>query len=249
MNTCMHCGFTGEPEDFKHPTGKVCKKCYRKQDNKRHEKNREKVNKRNRNRYRKNPEHFLKQQKKYYDNNHEHILKRRKEHRKNNHERINEQKRIASRKNGVLPWSKIKHFRLGLYIEQTIAAMFGSVTEPYDTPDIDFICPNGYKMQVKAASIVLFRGNPRWVFHIRKNIIADYFILVAVNKIDDINKEDFKPRHIWMMKGNILNKRHSVSKTPSRVSKWDKYSIMEEYENRFTVCCSMIKRDNEKKCQ
>ena len=119
--------------------------------------------------------------------------------------------------------------------------MFGVPTEPHNTPDVDFICPNGYKMQVKTASITYSRGNPRWNFGINKNKVADYFILVAVNNTEDINKEDFKPTHIWLMEGRFVNEEVGISVTPSRISKWDEYSIMEEYGNKFVACCNTIK--------
>ena len=124
--------------------------------------------------------------------------------------------------------------------------MFGVPTEPHNTPDVDFICPNGYKMQVKTASITYSRGNPRWSFKLKKNKVADYFILVAVNNVNDINKRNFKPEHIWLMKGNLLNDKTSTSVAPSRVSKWNKYSIMKEYENKFVDCCNTIKENKVK---
>lgn len=71
--------------------------------------------------------------------------------------------------------------------------------------------------------------------------MADYFILVTVNNTEDIDKEDFKPNNIWMMKGNVLNNKTGTSVTPSTIHKWDEYSIMEEYENKFIACCTAIK--------
>ena len=121
--------------------------------------------------------------------------------------------------------------------------MFGSVAEVTNNPGVDFICPNGYKIQVKAASTTYNRGNPQWSFRIKNNKTVDYFILVAVNHIEDIDKEDFKPEHIWMMKGNVLNRKAGTSITPSRISKWNKYSIIKEYENKFVACCTMMKRN------
>ena len=204
--------------------------------------NREKVLKRHEEYRRANPEKIAEGKKKHREKNRERILIKQKEYHKNNRKKELEQKRIKRRKNGGLPWTEIKSLRLGLYIEQTIATMFGSVAEPYSTPDIDFICPQGYKIQVKAASLTFLCGNPRWKFKINKNKVVDYFILVAVNKSEDIDEEDFKPTHIWMMEGNVLNNKMSTSITPSRISKWNKYSITEEYKNKFVSCCATIKK-------
>ena len=219
MNTCMHCGFIGNPEEFRYPKGSVCKKCRREQQNKTYQNNKENINKERNKTYQNNKENINKERRKRRQDDQEKFRNREGNYRQRNRERIREQARIRRRKKGIPPWSEIKSLRLGLYIERTIASMFGVPTEPHNTPDIDFICPNGYKMQVKTASVTYGRGNPRWSFGINKNKIADHFILVAVNNIDDIDKEDFKPEHIWMMKGNILNMQSGTSITPSRISK------------------------------
>ena len=302
MNTCKHCGFVGNPEEFRNPAGIVCEKCHEKyqkeyrennkekitetgrkyrennkekiaeikkkysENNKEklaeqrrkqyqanreenlerrriyRENNKEKIAEQNR-RYREsNKEKIAEHDREYYKNNSEKILEQHKKYRKENSGKINEQARFKRRKVGILPWTEIKHLRLGLYIEQTIAAMFGVPTEPHNNPDVDFVCPQGYKMQVKVSSVSHSKNkNPTWRFHINKNKIADYFILVAVNNAEDIDKEDFKPIHIWMMKGKLINKKGTISTVLSRVPKWNKYSIMEEYENRFVACCTTIK--------
>lgn len=219
MNICKHCGFTGESEDFVNPRGKVCEKCHKKQQKKRNDE------------YRKNnKEKIPENNREYYQINRKQILEKTKKQR---------------RRNGMLPWSEIKHLRLGLYIEQTIAAMFGVSTEVFSNKAVDFICPGGYKIQVKAASLTNTE-HPRWSFQIEKNKVADYFILVAVNNANDIDKEDFRPTHIWMMKGNVLSNKVGTTISLSRVSKWNKYSIMEKYENKFVACCNIIKENEPK---
>lgn len=247
MNTCKHCGFTGESDDFVRPKGKVCKECRRAQISKYKKKYRknncEKISKDLKYYYQKNKERLKARSRKHGRKNREKIIKNKKVYYRNNREEINKKDTIKRRKNGSLPWTEIKSLRLGLYIEQAIAAMFGVPTEQYGNPGVDFICPNRYKIQVKTASITYSHDNPRWTFKIKKNKIVDYFILVAVNNTEDIDKEDFKPTHIWMMKGNILNKQSGTSVTPSRVSKWNKYSIIEKYENRFIKCCTTIKEN------
>ena len=227
MNTCKHCGFIGNPEDFRKPKGKVCIKCYKKQLKKRREINKEKITERDR---------------KYRENNKKKIAEQKKKHLQANHEEINKRRRIKRRKKGILHWSEVRHLRLGLYIEKAIAKMFGSIAEVTNNPGVDFVCPNGYKMQVKVSSMRYNHGkHPAWSFGIRRNKVVDYFILVAVNSSEDIDKEDFKPINIWLMKGKLVNKQGDVSVALSRISKWDEYSIMKEYENKFVACCTTIK--------
>lgn len=205
--------------------------------------NREETNKKQREYRENNRERINEQARKRFQENSEHKRQLRKENYYRNHERELERNRIASRKRGILPWTEIKSLRFGLYIEQTIARTFGSVAEPHNNPDIDFVCPQGYKIQVKVSSMRYSYGKyPNWAFDINKNKIADYFILVAVNNSEDIDKENFKPLHIWMMKGYLLNRKSGTGISPSRISKWNKYSIMEEYENKFVTCCNTIKK-------
>ena len=208
--------------------------------------NKEEINGKNKKYYEDNCERINKQTKEYRRNNRELIVERKKKYREDNKEKIAEHSKEQYEKNrernGILHWSQIKHLCLGLYVEKAIAGMFGVPTEQHGNPKVDFICPNGYKIQVKTSSIRYNRGASSWIFHIDRNKIADYFILVAVNNIDDINKEDFEPAHIWMIKGKVINKQAGASVTPSRVSKWDEYSIMEEYENKFINCCNTIKK-------
>ena len=260
MNVCKHCGFIGKPEDFKNPNGRVCKDCYRKRQsryNKKYRKNNsKKICEGKKRDYQHNRERILKQKREYYKDNremfrernklwHNSDSERQKEQYQLNKEEICKQQRKRYENNrekyGHLPWTEIKNLRLGLYIEKVIASLFGVPTETFGTPDIDFTCPNGYKIQVKTASITYSRGNPRWSFKLKKNKVADYFILVAVNNVNDINKRNFKPTHIWLMEGHLLNYKTGTSISLSRISKWDKYSIMEEYESRFTDCCAKIK--------
>ena len=266
MNTCKYCGFTGNPEEFRNPSGRVCKECRkeqkRKQSNKRYRDSPEKVKKQQKKYQQSNKDVISEQKKEHYKNNRDEIRKRQKEdyenHReqrlkkqnkyyRDNRERICEQATTKRRKNGILPWTEIKHLRLGLYVEQVVASMFGSVTESLGNPDVDFICPQGYKIQVKVSSKRFIQNkSPSWGFNIKKNKIADHFILVAVNNIDDIDKEDFKPLYIWLMEGCLLNHKAKTSIALPRLHKWDKYSIMEEYENKFITCCDAIKENKAK---
>ena len=261
MNTCKHCGFTGESEEFRRPKGKVCKECYNKcrrerrknnhkqiikQEGDYRKKNRKRINKQAKEFRENNPGKFIEYGRKYRNKNREEINKCEKERRDENREEFNKRERERYRNNrakhGILPWTEVKSLRLGLYIEQTIARVFGSVAEPYGTPDIDFICPQGYKIQVKVSSLGK-NEYPNWNFGIKKNKVADYFVLVAVNNIDDIDKENFKPAHMWMMEGDVLNDKTGTSVSPSTISKWDEYSIKKGYKNKFINCCKVMKKD------
>lgn len=225
------------------------------------EKNREELNKRRCENRENNREEFNRKAREYYENNKERINKNNKERYYKNDEYNRQRRKIyyhknrkkmleinrkSRRKRGILPWTEIKKLRFGLYIEKAVASMFGSIAEEYNNRFIDFVCPQGYKMQVKASSMIHSRSYPCWAFHINKNTVVDYFILVAVNNADDIDKEDFKPVQIWMMEGNVVNNKDVVRIYPNKLSKWDEYSILDKYGNKLTQCCTTIKHSDMK---
>ena len=98
MNTCKHCGFTGKPEDFRYPTGSVCKKCRGEQQNKTHQNNKEKINKERNKSYQNNKDNINKERRKHRQDNQEKFRNREGNYRQRNRERIREQVRIYRRK-------------------------------------------------------------------------------------------------------------------------------------------------------
>jgi hypothetical protein len=125
---------------------------------------------------------------------------------------------------------------LGVYIaERVLSKVFNDVeTMPYGHSGYDFICNKGKKIDVKSAC-ARHRSNTNinWVFHIRKNKIADYFLCIAFD-----NREDLNPIKMWMIPGNILNHLTHTSIGNRTMSKWEEYEmdITKTYE-----CCEQMK--------
>ena len=96
----------------------------------------------------------------------------------------------------------------------------------------DFICSNGYKIDVKSSTL----HDNRWGFYIRYNTIADYFLCLAFD-----NRNDLNPQHLWLIPGYILNDKSGVSITESTLDKWKKY---EQPINDVITCCDTMKTNN-----
>ncbi len=115
---------------------------------------------------------------------------------------------------------------LGIYIaENAISKLFkGSQKMPFNNIGYDIICPKGHRIDVK--STILNRYNI-FNFHINRNKIADYFILVAFNNIMEL-----KPLHLWIIKGdeNISGCPMRELKTLSMLNEHDHLEDYQKYE-------------------
>ena len=107
---------------------------------------------------------------------------------------------------------------------------------PHYNIGYDIICPRGDRIEVKAT--VLSRYNI-FNFHISRNMIADYFVLVAFN-----NFIELKPLHLWIIKGdenisgcpmrnlNIL----SILNEPDYLSIYQKYEKTDRLDKLKNIC-------------
>lgn len=145
---------------------------------------------------------------------------------------------------------------LGVYIaERILPLLFENVEKmPDGNPGFDFICGNGYKIDVKSACLSRDR---EWVFIINKNKIADYFFMVA---FDD--REKLGVIHIWLIKGDsviektntyqseefIFNEKYAVviSKGNRSLKRWKKHEKTDLLEKAQKIC-NEFKNDN--KCK
>ncbi len=102
---------------------------------------------------------------------------------------------------------------LGVYWAETILSKIYENVQimPINNPGYDFICKNGYKIDVKSSCLGI---ENRWVFSIKKNKIADFFLLIAFD-----NRESKKPEHIWLIKNNecIITERKSYPLNEKRL--------------------------------
>lgn len=124
---------------------------------------------------------------------------------------------------------------LGIHIaERILSHIYPNVERmSINNHGYDFICGKGYKIDVKSGCLREDQNN-RWLFHINKNIIADYFMCLAFD-----NREDFNPLHIWLIPGNILNYKTTVTISQSTLKKWNMY---EQSIDKVVSCCNTIRK-------
>ena len=125
---------------------------------------------------------------------------------------------------------------LGVYVaERVLSHVFKDVQRmPYGTPGFDFRCGKGYMVDVKSSCR---HHHPRWadswLFHIRKNPVAEYFLCLAFD-----NRYVLDPEHIWLIPAGDINDRDTIGITESKLDKWQKY---EQSVDRVIACCNAMK--------
>ncbi len=134
---------------------------------------------------------------------------------------------------------------LGIHIaERVLSHVFESVTRmPNNNPGYDFICKKGYKIDVKSSALRVSHKKTttkKWDFTIRRNKIADYFILLAFD-----NRTDLNPLHIWLIKGEEiirekkLNNMHALAISELQTVQFEKYRKNSEID-KVIVCCTEL---------
>ena len=116
---------------------------------------------------------------------------------------------------------------LGITIGEEVACRYfkNPIRAPYGTSGYDLICQNGFKIDVKLATL---GKNGSWTFGIRNRTgeKPDYYLLLAMESIDVLT-----PRHIWLIPVDAVIGRHKlgdkicfgVSKnTVSKIAKYEK---------------------------
>lgn len=141
---------------------------------------------------------------------------------------------------------------LGVHIaERILSKIFLEVQRlPLHNKGYDFICSKEHKIDVKSAC--LFKEDNAWHFHIRRNKVADYFLLIAFD-----NRISLNPRHIWLISGTetiktMLNRKKYVSnqlnsKNELQIFNSEHLNIFKEYElidklEKIKECCAQLRR-------
>lgn len=121
---------------------------------------------------------------------------------------------------------------LGVHIaERVLSYVFKDVeVMPYGNPGYDFTCNKGKLIDAKSSCI---RKDGSWMFSIRRNIVADFFICLAFD-----NRKDLTPLHAWMIPGNKLNHLKTTSISQSTIHKWDEYRLD---LSKISACCDEIR--------
>ena len=193
--------------------------------------------------YRNNIEHRKKKHKEHYQNHKERINKRNKKYKENHKEEASKQNKEWYERTGRQQKGKTSMYKdksctayLGIVVAERLCRhLFKDVqVMSYGNPKFDFICNHGKKIDVKSACITIQNNKyPRWLFRIRKNVTADFFILVAFD-----NRTDLNPLHLWMIPGHEINQQGNVSISPSTIHKWDKWKMD---INGAQICCTEMK--------
>jgi hypothetical protein len=159
---------------------------------------------------------------------------------KSNPERAKEYCRESSYRRGAKPATENKSCPayLGCVIAETVLSheFPGFKRMPYGNKGYDYDCTKGFKIDVKSGCRNCHENlTDRWIFTIRKNQIADYFLCIAFD-----NRKLLNPEHIWLIPGNLVNSTigFSVSDLPKSLAKWSQY---ERPLENVLKCCNKLR--------
>ena len=141
------------------------------------------------------------------------------------------------RKRGVLPYSENKKCSqyLGVHIaENVLRHVFNDVkVMPHNNPGYDFICGGGHKIDVKSSCRHHSRYADNWVFYIKKNKMAKYFLCIAFD-----NRDDITPEHVWLIPSDEVNDKTGASIAITTLDKWKEYELPID---KVITCCNSMK--------
>ena len=126
---------------------------------------------------------------------------------------------------------------LGITVaERVLSKVFKNVERmPNNNPGYDFICNKGYKIDVKSSTKMKYRNG--WLFNIRYNKIADYFLCLVFDDRKNLNL-----LHIWLIPSNKINNLMGLVISESKLDKWNKYELFDKL-NKVIACCNMMKNN------
>ena len=127
---------------------------------------------------------------------------------------------------------------LGVIIaEQLLAKAFKNVERmPSNNKGFDFKCNHGYMIDVKSSTKNKKRN--AWLFMIKQNQIADYFLCLAFD-----NRQNLNPLHIWLIPSKEINYLKGLSISEGTINKWNKYELTDKLD-KVIGCCNIMKGDN-----
>lgn len=124
--------------------------------------------------------------------------------------------------------------------EKYVFALFeDAVRMPNNNPGYDWICKKGEKIQHGARCLCKSKDSYVWVFSIKYDNIADYFMLTGWDNRDSLN-----PLHIWLFhKDDIIRGRKfwrrdslSIINRPEYLAEFDKYEVTDKLEKLKELC-------------
>lgn len=246
--TCKSCG------EYKETHGHgLCRKCYNKQYGKQNraelnrkakiyqEDNRDEINLRGRKRYAANSETFRQKNRLYHAEHRDELNQKNRLYYDAHRDKINMARGEKRHNEGETSMAENRECSLflGVHVaEQVLSKVFKNVVRmPNGNAGYDFICNKGKKIDAKSSCTHVSGSD--WTFSIRKNKIADMFLLLTFN-----NRDDLKPLHIWLIPADVINHRQNIGISESNLPKWDKYKLD---INKVTACCDVMKQTNQEK--
>jgi len=108
--------------------------------------------------------------------------------------------------------------------ETVLKSLYGKVERmQYGNSGFDFVC-NGNKIDVKTSCISHDKrwNSDRWSYSIKKNEIADMFLLIAYESRTSLNV-----MHIWLVEASKVNDLVAlkISNNEKTLRKWKKYEL------------------------
>ena len=115
----------------------------------------------------------------------------------------------------------------------------GAVRMRHNNPGFDWICKRGDKIDNKGRCLIYNNKSPNWIFNIRYNNIADWFILSAWDSRDSLT-----PLHVWAFhKDDIVGGKKfwrrdsfSITNTPKGLKEFEKYEITGRLDKLKELC-------------
>ena len=243
---CKACG-----EDKKHQGHGLCKVCYHKQyyertraEHKRkakiyQETHTEEIQQHKKEYYAAHREKFRQKDRLYKAEHRDELIQKRRAHYEAHRNEINIARGEKRHDNGGTAMDENRECTLflGVHVaEQVLSKVFKNVIRmPLQNPGYDFVCNKGKKIDVKSSCTHASGSN--WAFDIRKNKIADMFLLLAFN-----NRDDLKPLHIWLVPADLINHIQNAGISESTLLKWDEYKLDID---KVTACCDSMKRNQQ----
>lgn len=135
---------------------------------------------------------------------------------------------------------------LGIHIAERILPEIYENVEmmPLCNTGFDAICSKDYKIDVKSSCILSNRSYNYYNFSIKKNIIADYFIMFGFD-----NRENLNLLIIWLIKGTEIIKGRKlneikelkIANSDIGINKYKKYELSNELLSKAKDVCKKLK--------
>jgi hypothetical protein len=129
---------------------------------------------------------------------------------------------------------------LGVHVaERLLPGLFDHVERaPYGNPGWDFKCGKSKLIDVKSACLRQHKERPSlyWLFHVRRNTTADYFLFLGFNN----NRDALEPMRMWLIPGYLINSNVTItiSNVQEALEKWIEY---EKPLDKVIVCCKQMR--------